>query len=70
MLETDFLYAPNVSLTGGGSTEWLPQEYNTIAEDTRVEHHTFKQLGDLIANPLPTHCPDGEWGSTPAIIYL
>lgn len=65
ILEADFLHAPNVSLTGIGSTEWLPQEYNTTAAlAAHGEYGTSKQLGNLIANPLP----DNKWGGTPATI--
>ncbi|KAM0722164.1 hypothetical protein Q7P37_001605 [Cladosporium fusiforme] len=64
MLETDFLHASNVTYTSIGKTGWLPQVYNTSAEDSRGDYGTSKQLGNIVANPLP----DGKWGGSPATV--
>lgn len=47
-----------------GTTGWLPQVYNTAAEDTHGEFGTSKQLGNIVANPLP----EGQYGGVPATV--
>lgn len=62
--ETDFLHASNVTNTSIGNSGWQPQVFNTSAKESNGDYGTSKQLGNIIANPLP----EGQWGGSPVTV--
>ena len=63
--ETDFFHTSSVDNTVRiGTTRWDAQVYNKTAEQVRRLLGFSKQLGNVIANPLP----EGIWGGPPASV--